>query len=87
MLFHDAIDHLGDVREWRATQTEPDRIRLELEFLPGPHRDLDVPGLVARLRASGLPERVRVDVEPAHGLVPDPRTGKFRRVITHVAPA
>ena len=86
VLFHDAIDHLGDVREWRATQTEPDRIRLELEFVPGPRRDLDVPALVARLHASGLPERVRVDVELAHGLLPDPRTGKFRRVITHVAP-
>ncbi len=87
VLFHDAIDHLGNVREWRATQTEPDRIRLELEFLPGQRRDVDVPALVARLRSTGLPERVRVDVEPAHGLAPDPRTGKFRRVITHVQPA
>ncbi len=84
VLFHDAIDHLAHVREWRATQTEADRIRLELEFLPGVRGDIDVPALVARLRSSGLPERVLVDVEPACGLAPDPRTGKFRRVITHV---
>lgn len=42
---------------------------------------------VARFRASGLPDHVKVYVDPAQGLVPDPRTGKFRRVITHVAPA
>jgi phenylacetate-CoA ligase len=87
VLFHDAIDHLGHVREWRATQTEPDRIRLELEFLPGGRTDVDVPALVARLRASGLPDRVKVHVEPTQGLLADPRTGKFRRVITDVAPA
>lgn len=86
VLFHDAIDHLGQVREWRATQTEADRIRLEFELLPGGRGAIDVPALVTRLRSSGLPERVRVDVETVSGLGPDPRTGKFRRVISHVAP-
>ncbi|NDC54002.1 MAG: phenylacetate--CoA ligase family protein [Planctomycetia bacterium] len=87
VLFHDAIDHLGRVREWRATQTAADRIRLELELLPGGRGAIDVPALVARLRSSGLPERVQVEVETVPGLGPDPRTGKFRRVISHVAPA
>lgn len=87
VLLHNAIDHLANVREWRATQTEPDRIRLELEFLSGSRSDIDVPALVARLRSSGLPDRVRVDVEAAECLAPDSRTGKFRRVVTHVQPA
>lgn len=86
VLLHDAVDHLANVREWRATQTEPDRIQLELEFLSAERDQCDVPALVARLRACGLPERVRVDVRAVERLAPDPRTGKFRRVITHVQP-
>jgi phenylacetate-CoA ligase len=87
VAIHDAIDHLGTVREWRATQTEPDRIRLEIEFLSGADAGIDVPGLIGRLRANGLPGSVHVAVERVDRLTPDPRTGKFRRVISHVVPA
>lgn len=49
-----------------------------------PAPDVEVPALLDRLRANGLPESVTLGVEFAHGLGPDPRTGKFRRVISRV---
>ncbi|MFZ4732779.1 MAG: hypothetical protein ACOYK7_09625 [Pirellulales bacterium] len=86
IVLHDAIDHMSNVREWRATQTAAGHIRLELELLPGAARQVDLSALLRRLRANGLPDGVDVSVEFACGLGPDPRTGKFRRVITRVAP-
>ncbi|MEI6239541.1 MAG: phenylacetate--CoA ligase family protein [Planctomycetia bacterium] len=84
VLIHDCLDALDLVREWRATQTEPDRIRLEVELLPGGPGAIDAAAVLATLRASGLPETARVDLVCVPRLEADPRTGKFRRVISEV---
>ncbi|MFZ4733103.1 MAG: phenylacetate--CoA ligase family protein [Pirellulales bacterium] len=86
VAFHDAIDHLANVREWRATQTVADHVRLELELLPGASSHVDTTALLGRLRANGLPEAITVGVEFVRGLGPDPRTGKMRRIVS-VVPA
>jgi len=86
VLFHNAVDALGTIREWRAIQTERNRIALEVELLPGVEAEPDAAELTRRLRADGLPPFVRLDVETVVGLQPDPKTGKFRRVIDRVGP-
>ncbi|NBX28966.1 hypothetical protein EBR04_00680 [bacterium] len=86
VLLHDAIDALPGIREWRATQTAVDRIGLELQFLRGAGRDIDVPALVTRLRGGGLPEGVKVTVRTVAELRPDRSMSKLRRIIPRVAP-
>jgi phenylacetate-coenzyme A ligase PaaK-like adenylate-forming protein len=86
VLFHNAIDALGDVREWRAVQTERNQIELQLEFLSAAEPRFDACAFVQRLRATGLPEAVHVEVESVLGLQPDPQTGKFRRMISLLGP-
>jgi len=82
VAFHDAIDHLANIREWRATQEKADHVLLELELLPGASPHIDVPALLGRLRVNGLPETVTVGVNFVSGLGPDPRTGKVRRIVS-----
>jgi phenylacetate-coenzyme A ligase PaaK-like adenylate-forming protein len=86
VLFHNAIDALGDVREWRAVQTERNQIELQLEFLSAAERRFDAFAFVQRLRDTGLPEAVHVEVESVLGLQADPQTGKFRRMISLLGP-
>jgi phenylacetate-CoA ligase len=86
VLFHNAIDALGEVREWRAVQTDRNRIELQLEFLESAELRFDASAFVQRLRTFGLPEGVDVEVESVLGLLPDPQTGKFRRMISQLGP-
>ena len=73
-----------DVREWRAIQTDRNRIELQLEFLADAELSFDETAFVRRLRAFGLPHEVHVDVEPVVGLRADKQTGKFRRMLSQV---
>jgi phenylacetate-CoA ligase len=86
VLFHDCVDSLDQVREWKAIQSAPDRITLQLERIAGAVPPIDESTLLNRLRAAGLPDGVRVDIESVSRLEPDPRTGKFRRIESHIAP-
>jgi len=86
VLFHSAVDELGDVREWRAVQTERNQVELQVELL-GDHEDgFDAEALVRRLRSFGLPREIDVDVELVLGLLPDRQSGKFRRMVSQVGP-
>ena len=84
VLFHNAIDTLGDVREWRAIQTDRNRVELQLESLADAEQSFDETAFVRRLQAFGLPHEVHVDVEPVVGLQPDKQTGKFRRMLSQI---
>jgi hypothetical protein len=70
----------------RAIQSDRNHIEIQLEFLDSAEARFDAEGFVQRLRAVGLPEGVRIDVESVLGLLPDPPTGKFRRMISQVGP-
>ncbi len=86
VLFHSAMDELHGVREWRAIQTERNAIELQVELFGGTELIYDERALVARLHEFGLPAHVRVSIEQVIGLRPDPRTGKYRRLISEVGP-
>ncbi len=87
-LFKNAFDYLHDVREWQAVQEARNTVRIRLEPLPGTRLDLArVRNLLQRqLAMYGLLGLLDVLLEPAAKLGPDPRTGKFRRIISLVGP-
>jgi hypothetical protein len=86
VLFHSAVDELGDVREWRAVQTERNQVELQVELLGDQEAGFDADALVRRLRSFGLPREIDVDVELVLGLLPDRQTGKFRRMVSQIGP-
>ena len=86
-LFRNAVAMLSDVREWRAIQTERNRIELQLEFVADADSSFDEVDFLRRLRAVGLPDAVRVDVEPVIGLRPDRQTGQYHRLISQLGAA
>jgi hypothetical protein len=67
-------------------QTDRNQIELQLEFLSAAEPSFDAFAFVQRLREIGLPEGVHVEVESVLGLLPDPQTGKFRRMISLLGP-
>lgn len=86
VLIH-AFEHLMDVREWQAQQLSPTRILVRLEPLPGHD------GQVNLARARHAIDRelktydfqdVQIDFEVVPHLHADPKTGKFRRMISLV---
>jgi phenylacetate-coenzyme A ligase PaaK-like adenylate-forming protein len=87
-IFKNGFDYLHDVREWQAVQTGRNAVLVRMEPLPGTRLDL------ARVRAVlhrqlalyDLNGVLDVTIEPADRLGPDPRTGKFRRIISLVGP-
>jgi len=88
VLFHSAADSLGEVRQWRAVQTERNEIEFQVELLSDDQEVCDQLGqrLIESLQTYGLPENVRVVVEQVIGLMPDPHTGKFRRMVSQIGP-
>jgi phenylacetate-coenzyme A ligase PaaK-like adenylate-forming protein len=88
VLFHSAADSLGYVREWQAIQSRRNHIDIFLELLPGKERPANEIEAVLyhQLSASGLPQSVDIHVEVVPELAPDPKTGKFRRMISQVGP-
>jgi phenylacetate-CoA ligase len=87
-LFHNVIDSLGDIREWQAIQTERNRLNIRLELMPGSSFPLGSGegALQQRLRESGLPSEVAVDVRVVPFLAIDSVTSKFKRMLSEVGP-
>jgi phenylacetate-coenzyme A ligase PaaK-like adenylate-forming protein len=85
-LFQIAADSLNEIREWQAVQMERNRIEVLLQLLPnvalGP--DTLQHEFHKKLNEYGLPEKVTIDVRIVPSLTTDPKTGKFRRMISHV---
>jgi phenylacetate-coenzyme A ligase PaaK-like adenylate-forming protein len=82
MVLSHAFEYLRDVREWQAVQVAPDRIVVRLEPLPGASLDLvgARPAVDRELALHGFQD-VRFDFEVVPRLAPDPKTGKFRRMV------
>ncbi len=85
-VFKNAFDYTREVREWQAVQTERNRVEVRLELLPGatlnePHARAALDRQLAMYGYTGLLD-VRLAVVPQLG--PDPKTGKFRRMVSLV---
>jgi phenylacetate-CoA ligase len=85
-VLQDAADHLTEIREWRAVQSERNRIDVTLEPLPGAPLDEGTASrrYTEQLRLQGFPEEVQVCVRLCESLRPDTNTGKVRRVTSLV---
>jgi phenylacetate-coenzyme A ligase PaaK-like adenylate-forming protein len=89
-IFKNAFDHAREVREWQAVQVERNRFRVNLEILPGER--FDEPhawGVLRRqLEMYGFLGQFEIEMGVVERLTADPRTGKFRRIVSLVgAPA
>lgn len=87
-VFKNAFDYTREVREWQAVQIERNRVAVRLELLPG--ATLDEPharaALDRQLAMYGFLGTLDVTLEVVPKLAADPRTGKFRRLVSHVGP-
>lgn len=83
-VFKHAFDFAREVREWQAVQEGRNRVRVRLELLPGAAFDRDRARrlLNGQLRMFGLDGLLEIDLEPVRALPADPRTGKFRRIVS-----
>jgi phenylacetate-CoA ligase len=86
--FQHAFEYLREVREWQAVQEGRNRVRVRLELLPGATLDRERARrkLEERLETVGLRGEVEVELEVVARLDWDPRTGKFRRLVSRVGP-
>jgi phenylacetate-CoA ligase len=86
--FQHALEFIRDVREWQAVQVERNRIVVRVELLPGATFDAARARhkLDERLQTVGLRGELEVELEVVPRLVWDPRTGKFRRLVSSVGP-
>ncbi len=87
-LFKNSFDYTREVREWQAEQFERNRVRVRLEILPGAEFDLPrAQGMLDRqMEMYGFRGLVDVKLEVVPKLAADPKTGKFRRVVSLVGP-
>lgn len=87
-IFKHAFDHLREVREWQAVQTERNRVKVRLELVPGAafHEPHVWQALNRQLERYALRDLLAVEVEVVPALAPDPATGKFRRSQSLVGP-
>jgi phenylacetate-coenzyme A ligase PaaK-like adenylate-forming protein len=78
-----ACDYLHDAREWQALQAEQNLLLVRVEPLPGAAFDAEKARHVLKqqLELFGLPRGVAIEVEVVPRLMPDPVTGKFRRIV------
>jgi phenylacetate-coenzyme A ligase PaaK-like adenylate-forming protein len=85
-LLQVTADSLSEVREWQAVQKESNRLEIRLELLP--HSSLELATIERvykrQFKDSGLPNDIAFDIKIVPFLAPDPVTGKFRRMISHV---
>lgn len=86
LVFHELLDRLHEVREWRVIQATPALVTLQVETFAGESPAIDGGDVRARLLSAGAPDDLRVEIERVDKLAPDPRTGKFRRIVSHMAP-
>jgi phenylacetate-coenzyme A ligase PaaK-like adenylate-forming protein len=85
LVLSHALEYFLDVREWQAVQTDPERLLIRLEPLPG--RVVDVaatrPFAERELALHGFDD-VRLDFEVVPRLEVDPTSGKFRRMVSRI---
>ena len=85
--FQQSLEHFRGVREWQAVQQGENRVVVRLEPLPG--AVLDLPRMRAkldeRLGYAGFTGALDVEFEVVPELTIDPRTGKFRRMVSATA--
>jgi phenylacetate-coenzyme A ligase PaaK-like adenylate-forming protein len=87
LIFTHALEYVTELREWQAEQTGRNDVLVRLEPLPGATIDLERARLAIdrELSLYDFPEvRVRLVVVPR--LDADPRTGKFRRMVSQIGP-
>jgi phenylacetate-coenzyme A ligase PaaK-like adenylate-forming protein len=86
--FQHAFEYFREVREWQAVQEGRNRVLVRLELLPGTTLDRERARrkLDDRLETVGLRGEVEVALEVVPRLDWDPRTGKFRRLVSRVGP-
>ena len=82
------VEFAREVREWQAEQRDRNRFLVRLELLPGAAFDRDKARrkLDERLETVGLRGELEVELEVVPRLDWDPRTGKFRRLVSRVGP-
>lgn len=87
-VFKNAFDYTREVREWQAVQVERNRVVVRLELLPGARLDEPhaVQALERQLSMYGYLGLLDVALEVVPRLAADPRTGKFRRMVSLVGP-
>ena len=87
-VFKNAFDYAREVREWQAVQTDRNRVVVRLELLPG--AEFDRPharnALDRQLGMYGFQGLLEVELEVVPRLAADPKTGKFRRMVSLVGP-
>ncbi len=85
-VFKQAFDHIREVREWQAVQTDRNRIRLKVELLPRATFDEERAWTVLnrQLEAYDFRGLVQVSLERVRALPPDPKTGKLKRIVSLV---
>ena len=86
IVFSHAFEFLREVREWQAIQTERNRVEVRLELIPGASYDPErTRHLIHReLSEHGYQGLLEVEVKVVPRLLPDPKTGKFQRMISRV---
>jgi phenylacetate-coenzyme A ligase PaaK-like adenylate-forming protein len=86
--FQHALEFVREVREWQAVQRDRNRFVVRLEPLPGAAVDRAAARrrLDERLDTVGLRGELEVELEVVSRLDWDPRTGKFRRLVSLVGP-
>ncbi|HEU5117036.1 MAG TPA: hypothetical protein VFT74_10260, partial [Isosphaeraceae bacterium] len=87
-VFKNAFDYTREVREWQAVQVERNRVMVRLELLPGAtwdeaHSRRAIDRQLAMYGYLGL---LDVGLEVVPRLSADPKTGKFRRMVSLVGP-
>lgn len=83
LVVQNAVERLGVVREWQAAQADSSGMQVRLEVLPqatlSPGEAQKI--LARELQQYGLPAGFKVEVQVVPHLLPDPGTGKMRRVV------
>ena len=87
-VFVDVLDQYPAVGWYQVIQTE--RNRFLLRAAPAPGRQISVPDLEhvihQGLEHFGLANLVHADIEIAPDLIPNPQSGKLKRITSHIGP-
>lgn len=83
LVFAHALEYVTELREWQAEQTARNEVLVRLEPLPGSVLDLSsVREAIDRELATYGFDEVGVRLEVVPRLEADPKTGKFRRIVS-----
>ena len=87
-VFVDMLDEFPAVGWYQITQT--DRNRFLLRAVPAPGRTVQKEDLIqimhSGLQRFGLEKLIRLDIEVAKDVAPDPKTGKLKRISSKIGP-